>query len=134
MKNFKSEIIFGSILALGFSGLLTWLFISPSLKVLPILIALIILGIGIAKFMFLVRSRKEQIETGMPVEDEYVKLAKIYAGNQSFHFSFYLWSIIFVFNETFSKNETMLGVAILGSALIYGVSLWYYRSTGEFNE
>jgi len=45
----------------------------------------------------------------------------------------YLWLLIFLFNSSFAKNETMLGIGILGSGLIYGISLWHIKLTGEFN-
>ena len=78
-------------------------------------------------------SKKRHLATGVPREDEFTKLARVYAGNQAFLYSMYLWLLIFVFNSSFTKNETMLGIGILGSALIYGISLWYFQRTGEFN-
>ena len=133
MKSFYREIIFGAVLLFFFGALIFWFISAGPQSALPIIIAILILLIGAVTFIRQTISKKRDIETGDPTEDEFTKLAKIYAGNQAFLYSMYLWLLIFVFNSSFSKNETMLGIGILGSALIYGLSLWYFKTTGKFN-
>ena len=133
MKNYTREIVFGAVLVIFFAGLIAWLIIIESPSVLMVVIAILILLIGMVNFIRQMLNKKRNIETGAPAEDEFTQLAKVYAGNQAFLYSLYLWLLIFVFNSSFSKNETMLGIGILGSALIYGISLWYFKTTGEFN-
>jgi len=133
MKTFAREIIFGSILLVIFIGIIIWMALSGLQSFLPIGIAILIVLVGAVTFITQTIRKKRNLETGAPPEDEFTKLAKVYAGNQAFLYSQYLWLLIFVFNSSFIKNETMLGFGILGSALIYGISLWYFRTTGEFN-
>ena len=134
MKNYYTEIIFGTGLVILFSGLIFWLISVGSPSILAAGIAILTLLIGIATFIMKTINKKKNIKSGAPAEDEFSKLAKVYAGNQAFRYSMYLWLLIFIFNSSFTKNETMLGIGILGSTLIYGISLWYFKTTGKINE
>jgi len=133
MKNYYKEILFGIALLIIFAGLLFWIVIRSPQDFLIIAIAIGIVLLGMITFIWQTIKKKKALETGVPADDEFTNLAKIYAGNQAFLYSMYLWLLIFVFNGSFTKHETMLGVGILGSALIYGISLWYFRATGAFN-
>ena len=133
MKNYKKEILFGSGLLVFTVVLIIWyLTVSPQ-SILVIGIAILTLLLGIFAFFKQATNRKKQLDNIEPLDDEFTKLAKVYAGNQAFNYSLYLWLILFVFNSYFTKNETLLGIGILGSALIYGISLWYFQKTGTFN-
>ena len=134
IKKYYKELVFGGILLVTFTGLIFWLKSIKSLPVLTIGIALLTLAIGVITYIRRTIKRKQDIESGAPPEDEFSKLAKVYAGNRAFLSSMYLWLLIFVFNASFPSNEMMLGIGILGSAFIYGISLWYFNATGEFNE
>jgi hypothetical protein len=134
MKNHRREIIFGGGLLIIFASLIGYIISIRSFSIFPTFIAFIIIFTGGIKFIGQIVKRKRDLETGDPTEDEFSKLVSVYAGNQAFLFSMYLWLIIFVFNNYFTKHETMLGIGILGSALIYGISLWYFRTTGVMNE
>jgi hypothetical protein len=133
MNRYNSEIVLGMVLFTFFSAFITWLIFTEPFSPLPIGIAILTLLIGTAAFIWKTITKQRNIETGAPAEDEFTKLAKVHAGNQAFLYSMYLWLLIFVFNDSFTKNETMIGIGILGSALIYGISLWYFRTTAEFN-
>ena len=133
MKPHYKEIIYGMVLFVIFAMIITWFIISGPESLLPIGIAILTFLIGVGVFTQQMINKKRDLESGSPAEDEFTKLAKVYAGNQAFLYSMYLWLLIFIFNSTFTKNETMLGIGILGSALIYGISLWYFRTTGEIN-
>jgi ABC-type uncharacterized transport system permease subunit len=134
VKNYYREIVFGIALSIIFAGLLFWFAINEPKDLLTIGIAIITFLLGIVTFIWQNINKKRDIKAGAPSEDEFTKLAKVYAGNRAFLYSMYLWLLIFIFNSSFTKNETMLGIGILGSALIYGISLWYFKTTGEFNE
>ena len=133
MKPHYKEIIYGMVLFVIFAMIITWFIISGPESLLPIGIAILTFLIGVGVFTQQMINKKRDLESGSPAEDEFTKLAKVYAGNQAFLYSMYLWLLIFIFNSTFTKNETMLGIGILGSALIYGISLWFFRTTGEIN-
>ena len=131
VKNYYRDIAFGTVLFLLFSAVIVWFILTNPSSLFPIGIAILTLLIGVVAFIRQTINKRRNIETGAPAEDEFSKLAKVYAGN--FLYSMYLWILIFVFNSSFTKNETMIGIGILGSALIYGISLWYFKTTGEFN-
>ena len=133
MKNFYREIVFGAILFFLFSTFIAWLILSEPRSPLPIGIAILILIIGVFSFAGQMMKKNRDTKSGEPAEDEFTKMAKVHAGNHAFLYSMYLWLLIFVFNSSFIKNETMLGIGILGSAFIYGVSLWYFKISGNFN-
>lgn len=133
MKNYYREIVLGMVLFLFFSAIIVWFIITEPQSTLLIGVAILTLVIGLVAFIRQTINRIRYIETGAPAEDEFTKIAKVYAGNQAFLYSMYLWLLIFVFNSSFIKNETIIGIGILGSALIYGISLWYFKTTGEFN-
>jgi hypothetical protein len=134
MKNYTKEIVLGSILILFFGGLIFWFARHESEAMLKIIIAALIIVIGSVSFILKLIKRRQDLQSGAPAEDEFTTMAKLHAGSQAFLYSMYLWLLIFVFNTTFSKNEEMLGIGILGSSLIYGICLWYFKSTGSFNE
>jgi ABC-type uncharacterized transport system permease subunit len=129
-KNWK-ELVYGISFVLIFGGLFFWVVITRDLTPLMLILGVSILMTGLITFIYKMVTNRNNISTGQPPEDEFSKLAKVYAGNQAFHYSMYLWMIIFFFNDSFTKNETMLGIGILGSALLYGLFLWYKKSTGD---
>ncbi len=134
MKNYSREIVYGIGLSSIFAGLLFWFVSNKPQALLSISIAMLTILLGIITFMRQMVNKKSESVTGTPPEDEFTKLAKVYAGNRAFLYSMYLWLLIFIFNSSFTKHETMLGIGVLGSALIYGISLWYYKTTGVFSE
>ena len=134
MKKYYKELVFGISLTIIFVGLVIWFIIQEPTALLPISIAIIIILVGIATFIMQVVNKKRDIAAGAPADDEFTKLTKVYAGNRAFRYGLYLWMLIFVINSSFTKHETMLGIGILGSVLIYYISLWYYKVTGGFNE
>jgi hypothetical protein len=133
LKNYNREIVFGTVLFTFFAAIIVWFILTEPQAPLLIGIALLTLIIGVLAFIRQTINRRRNMASNAPAEDEFTKLAKVYAGHQAFLYSMYLWLLIFIFNSSFTKNETMLGMGILGSALIYGISLWYFRTTGEFH-
>jgi peptidoglycan/LPS O-acetylase OafA/YrhL len=134
VNNNSKEIIFGGLLLVIFASLIGYTLSFRSFSILPTVIAFLIFITGGITFIRQIIKKKRNLETGEPAEDEFSKMASVYAGNQAFLYSLYLWLLIFVFNDSFTKNETMLGIGILGSALIYGISLWYFKTSGDLNE
>jgi hypothetical protein len=133
MRDYIKEIVFGLSLLVIFAGLLLWFVLSESQEVLAISIATIIILVGVVTFVTQIVKKKRDLEAGAPAKDEFTKLAQVYAGSRAFIYSMYLWMLIFVFNSSFTKHETMLGIGILGSALIYGLFLFYFKTSGDFH-
>ena len=134
MNSYTREIALGSILILFFGGLIFWFARHESGATLKILIAALIILIGSASFILKLIKRRRDIQSGAPAEDEFTNMARVHAGSQAFLYSMYLWLLIFIFNTSFTSNEEMLGIGVLGSGLIYGLCLWYFKSTGAFHE
>ena len=134
MKNYNKEITFGIALLVIFFGLLFWFISTATQSGLSIIIALLIILVGVVTFVLQIVNKRRDLEAGTPAEDEFTRLAKVYAGSRAFIYSMYLWLLIFVFNSAFTKPQTMLGIGILGSALIYGLWLFYFKTTRDFYE
>ncbi|MFC2064250.1 hypothetical protein ACFLXB_04040 [Chloroflexota bacterium] len=134
MKDYSKEIMLGSLLTLFFGVLVVWYAIQEPDLILPVILAVAIFLIGMVTFFSKAIARRKDLVSGVPAEDEFTQQAKLHAGNRAFHASMLLWLLIFIFQTSFSKTQEMLGVGVLGSAAIYGLFLWYFRSTGKFNE
>ncbi len=78
--------------------------------------------------------KRREAKLNIPEEDEMSKRHKMMAGNKAFHASLILWLVIFFLNDIIDKNERIIGIGVLGSGLIYGVYLWYYRLKGTRDE
>lgn len=134
MRKFKLEIVLGGLLLILIIGFIYWFGVhEPDASLKIVLAAILTIG-GLGIYQYNAWQKKRDIDNDIPVEDEMILKAKTYAGNKSFHLSFYLWGLIFIFHSSFSEPEEMLGVGILGSALIYGCCLWYYKSTQNFTD
>ena len=134
MKNLNRETTTALLIAAIFAVLAIWISWELPNVFLKIIIAIIAVALGLLTFIKSVTTKKRDLDEGVPSEDEFTRIAKVYAGSQAFIYSMYLWFLIFFFQRGFNKTETMLGVGILGSAIMYGVFLWYYKGKGGFNE
>ena len=132
MKNFKNETLLAITLlvatVIGIFSIGDFDFYLTA-KIIAILI-LTLGGLGI--YMLSAWKKKKDIENNVPIDDEMTMKIKVYAGNKSFHLSLYLWILIFIFHGLFHEAEAMLGIGILGPALIYMACLRYYKSTQNF--
>ena len=134
MKEYSKEILLGSLLTLFFGAMVVWYAVQEPGLILPVVLAAAIFLIGMVTLFSKIITRKKNLASGSPAEDEFTRLAKLHAGNQAFHASMFLWLLIFIFQTSFAKTQEMLGVGVLGSAAIYGLFLWYFRTTGKFDE
>ena len=134
MKIYSKELIFGFLVFIMFAALIIWAASTNPQNTTAIFIAVFIVVIAMAALFYQVAKKRSDIASGAPAEDEFTRRARVYAGSRAFTNSMYLWLIIFIFSSSFSKPQTMLGVGILGSALIYGLWLLYFRTTGEIYE
>jgi len=134
MKNLNRETTAALLITAIFAVLAIWISWELPNVILRIIIAIIAAGLGILIFIRNVNKKKHDLDEGSPSEDEFTRIARVYAGSQAFIYSMYLWFLIFLFQRSFNKTETLLGVGILGSAIMYAVFLWYYKGKGGFNE
>jgi len=82
MKLKWKDLIYGFILLVLFAGFFAWLVISAPATTLMIVLGSAIILTGIITFIVKFKARQMEINSGIPAQDEYVKLAKVYAGNQ----------------------------------------------------
>ena len=130
----RNQITLGLALLMFFAGLFVWIVLESQGRVVAVVgIAAAITTLAIVAVVTRAIGARN-IREGMTIGDEFTHLAKLYAAQSAFTASMYLWLLIFIFHDSFSKPETMLGIGILGAAAMYGLFLWFYRSTGRFGE
>lgn len=132
MGKFKREIAFAALLFVIIVGLILWFVKNETESVQKIILASVISIAALIFFIIKLIKKKKDIAKGFPEKDEFTEMVKLHAGGKAFMLSMYFWLLIFWLNSAFSEREEMLGVGILGSALIYGICYWYYKSTGDF--
>jgi len=134
MKRYTKEILSGVLLFTIFVGLALWYFKFDPRALLEMGIALLLVGIGIFAWVKNIITKKKNMYEGAPAEDEFTKMARLHASSQAYFYSMYLWFFIFFFRSYFTKAEELLGLGIMGSAIIYFVRLWRLKSEGGFDE
>ena len=134
MKNYSKEIVTGFLLVTFIGGSLFWFNVHEPGATLKVVLISVIALLGLFALVKQVIKRRNDLMTNEPAEDEFTENAKLYASSKAFLYSMALWYVIFIFNASFAEREEMLGVGILGSAAIYGICLWYYKSRAGFNE
>ena len=131
MQNNRNTLIMVPILAASLIGGVVFYLIKFE-PLLDVKITAIILLMVFALVIPLYRSFKQarDVKRNIPVEDEMTRLLEIHAGAYAFRYSIWLWFMIFIFRDKFPDTEEMLGIGILGSAALYGLSWLYLKKTG----
>ncbi len=95
------------------------------------LVLIIVLSFG-----FVVAFRRFiSVKKGEPTEDELSKLFLQKAAAFSFYVSLYLWLIISYFSHKFNfETEQLIGYGIIGMALIFVGSWYFFRIKGLNND
>ena len=106
MKNNSWKTWFYLTLATILIGLIAWYVFSNAQLPLLTFIAILILIVGASVFVWRIVRNIRNRALGVPPEDEFTRLAQIYAGNRAFETSLLLWLLILVFNSSFGKTET----------------------------
>lgn len=127
------HLFHGALLIISIAFLAYYLVVNGFDRTSKFITISIIAICSLALYIFIAWKKKRDIKNDIPVDDELTIKSKVYAGAKAFQISMFLWLAIFIFHESFSKPETMLGVGILGSALIYGLCLLYFKSTQNFD-
>jgi Na+/melibiose symporter-like transporter len=124
-------------LAVAFAALLAWLafpvlneFGSPRLKI--VLIAAVGLVLMVV-YLINVRRRLADDAAGRVHQDEFTHQASLNASHAAFMMSMVLWMVIFAVQDIFDSTRTMLGVGILGQCGFYGISLAFFKRTGDIH-
>jgi peptidoglycan/LPS O-acetylase OafA/YrhL len=91
-------------------------------------LVVIILLVGFAVFIGF--KQLTSVKRGEPTEDELSKKMLIKASSISYYISIYLWLFIMYFSEKIKiETHTLIGVGIIGMALIFALSwvIIYFR-------
>lgn len=86
-----------------------------------------------AVYLLNVRRRWADRTAGRVHDDEFTHQATLNASYAAFMMSMVLWLVIFAIQDVFDSTRTMLGVGILGQCGFYGISLAFFKRTGELH-
>jgi len=93
----------------------------------------IILVVGFA--LFVATSRIKAVKSGLAPEDELSKKILQKTAALSYYVSLYWWLILMYFSDRIKlENHTLIGVGILGMAILFAVIWFFFNFKGEFNE
>ena len=135
MKNNKLEIGLGVVVLTITIIFLAMVFMSGGADFyIKILIVFAAVLLGAVVYIWKLLKKRKDIKSGVTVEDEFTEIVTLYAGKKAFMGSMYLWFFIYIYKNLFGDIGNLLGFGILGSVLIYGFYIWYYKSTGKFDE
>lgn len=81
---------------------------------------------------FALRNMAKSTRKGLPLEDEFSKRAKTSAAAFAFYASLYLWLTLMYF-EDYLPESRLPALAILGSAIIFGLRYLYLVKRGRVN-
>jgi len=138
MKKYIKEILFAILLLVYLIG--AYWYYTNKIEFNYTTIAVASLSIITIVFYILeLKKRVQDISNDSKLEDEFSLKVKIYAGYYAFIASFFLWSTIFIivnFNHMNIKGniDGLFGLGLFGSVVIYYLSYYYLKTTGNFHE
>ena len=121
--------------ALGFTLLGLWMFMStePLHTIGYLVVGLCILMICFGMY-FKIQSYKSE-KAGLTSDDELSKRTKEKAAAKAFYISFYGWLFIILFIKGVEpKVKIIMGVGLLGMALVFFLNWLYYSKVGISDE
>jgi protein-S-isoprenylcysteine O-methyltransferase Ste14 len=118
-----------SVLVLGTT--LLWMtnskFSMPVVEILQFIVIILIVGFAI----YIAMNRLRSVRRGEPAEDELSKKILLKASSFSYYASLYLWvAMIFVNDRTKLDTEILLGIGILGMAVIWVAFVIFFKIKG----
>ena len=132
MKNI-SVLFVVIILVVISTGL--WFFNSDSGFNLQELSSFVIILVVLGFAVFNGFKRFSSVKRGEPIEDELSKKILVKASSISFYVSIYLWLFIMYYSDkTPLENHTLIGLGILGMALIFAITWVVIHFRGLSNE
>lgn len=80
-------------------------------------------------------NRIKAIKAGLPAEDELSTKIKQKAAAWSYYVSLYWWLVIMYFSDKFKlEMNALIGVGLIGMAVLFGIFWAYFNFKGKFNE
>ena len=95
--------------------------------ILQFIVIILIVGFAI----YIAMNRLRSVRRGEPAEDELSKKILLKASSFSYYASLYLWvAMIFVNDRTKLDTEILLGIGILGMAVIWVAFVIFFKIKG----
>lgn len=80
-------------------------------------------------------SRLKSVKAGLTAEDELSKRIRDKASSRTYYVSLYMWLIIgYLSDRTSLEFHTLIGVGIIGMALLFAGFWLYFNFKGNFND
>jgi len=131
----KKAVIIFILTALVIAGAILWLTsISGNLSLVDFMsFAVLVLVVGFA--LFIGFKKLSSARRGEPVEDELSRKIMRKTSSLSYYISLYLWLAIMYFSDRFVlETHTIIGMGILGMAIVFAVCWLVFNFTGIKNE
>jgi len=96
-------------------------------------LGVIVLVVGFA--VFIGYKRLTSVKRGEPAEDELSKKVMLRTSSLSYYISLYLWLVLMYFSDKLKlETHTIIGVGILGMAVIFAICWLVFNFRGVRNE
>lgn len=131
----KKAVIIFIVTALVIAGAILWLMsISGNLKLADFLsFTVLVLVVGFA--LFIGFKKLSSARRGEPVEDELSRKIMRKTSSLSYYISLYLWLAIMYFSDRLSfETHTIIGMGILGMAVVFAICWLVFNFTGIKDE
>jgi uncharacterized membrane-anchored protein len=97
------------------------------------MIGTIALVVGFALFVAFMRVKA--VRAGLKPEDELSKRIMQKTASMSFYVSIYWWLLLMYFSDKIKlESHTLIGLGILGMAVLFGGFWFYFNYRGKFND
>jgi peptidoglycan/LPS O-acetylase OafA/YrhL len=97
------------------------------------MIGSIVLVVGFA--LFVAFARIKAVKAGLKPEDELSRKIMQKTASMSFYVSLYWWLFLMYFSSKIKlESHTLIGLGILGMAILFGVFWFYFNYRGKFND
>jgi peptidoglycan/LPS O-acetylase OafA/YrhL len=97
------------------------------------MIGTIALVVGFA--LFVAFTRMKAVKAGLRPEDELSKKIMQKTASMSFYVSLYWWLFLMYFSDKIKlESHTLIGLGILGMAILFGGFWFYFNYRGRFND
>ncbi len=97
------------------------------------MIGVVVLVVGFALFVAFMRIKA--IKAGLKPEDELSKKILQKTASMSFYTSLYWWLSLMYFSDKIKlESHTIIGLGILGMAILFGGFWFYFNYRGKFND
>ncbi len=130
----KKAVIIFILTALVIAGAILWLTASGNLRPADFMsMAVLVIVVGFALYMGI--KKIASARRGEPDEDELSRKVMRKTSSLSYYISLYLWLAISYFSDRLAlETHTVIGIGIMGMAIVFAVCWLVFNFTGIKNE